>query len=643
MGTSIILLLFLLVLPACSIKKSLESSGRITVYIGQPFEIHLKTKPHETITFTDASDSTAGLPPWIVWQNNTLSGIARYEDAGALFLIVNVNGKSNGNTIDIFVTDETKNPCGKEKSVWFEMDFDGTFTTAKLIQMVARTSELFQLSWDDIRVYTAEYLKEVRSRKPFFENRPFKPQSTVITFLMSCNELVEDDVMENVAISTQFGGEDLSSPVELQVATGMVLQRKQRHPGREPGRVQSGYSGIGNTGVPEMEQTTPQPVTSKATRLSVVEDKKPSVVMQLETVRCERGAVCEVSIPENMFNDEDGTTSSLHLSIIPVDIGGNKDKWLDTKVKNLRIRGVPLKSGNFTYRLDARDSKNQLASAAFTFNIAEPKYPYSHEFSFDTAMAYDALIEPKERLGFYDKLSKLVKKLSSIDPGKPVILKSIEKQKDGKAKVAWVFPTQRTECPVEFLKMRTREIIQGNGPSSEVHNFMSSKYSIRGVQFRLSDECERANEKAKATENRNTTKSSSAASEPTDILAASESTTTLSAFPILVPLAAITVLVLLLLICLTTLCILKRKNPKTAQSEYVSKGYPVLLLGELPQEEDTPNASTPMLVKEERPPLVISQHENPLYKPPPPLSAASSPRQHNLQLNTRLPPPYVPP
>lgn len=81
----------------------------------------------------------------------------------------------------------------------------------------------------------------------------------------------------------------------------------------------------------------------------------------------------------------------------------------------------------------------------------------------------------------------------------------------------------------------------------------------------------------------------------------------------------------------------------SVQSEFVSKGLPVVFPEEIPQEDETANASTPMLVKEERPPLVFSQHENPLYKPPPALSTASSPRPRNTPTNQRLPPPYVPP
>uniref|UniRef100_A8NFP2 Peptidase S72 domain-containing protein n=2 Tax=Brugia TaxID=6278 RepID=A8NFP2_BRUMA len=95
----------------------------------------------------------------------------------------------------------------------------------------------------------------------------------------------------------------------------------------------------------------------------------------------------------------------------------------------------------------------------------------------------------------------------------------------------------------------------------------------------------------------------------------------------------------LALIC----CLIKRKKAKAVQSEYISKGLPVVFPEEIPQADETATVSTPMLVKEERPPLIISQHENPLYKPPPPLSTASSPRPRNAFTNQRQPPPYVPP
>lgn len=66
---------------------------------------------------------------------------------------------------------------------------------------------------------------------------------------------------------------------------------------------------------------------------------------------------------------------------------------------------------------------------------------------------------------------------------------------------------------------------------------------------------------------------------------------------------------------------------------------------EVSDEQDMDHATTPMLTKEERPPLKVSHHDNPLYKPPPPL-ATNSPRVgavSHANPNQKMPPPYVPP
>ncbi|CAJ0601432.1 unnamed protein product [Cylicocyclus nassatus] len=76
----------------------------------------------------------------------------------------------------------------------------------------------------------------------------------------------------------------------------------------------------------------------------------------------------------------------------------------------------------------------------------------------------------------------------------------------------------------------------------------------------------------------------------------------------------------------------------------MGKGMPVVFPEEVAKDVEMAHAATPMLTKEERTPLKVSQHENPLYKPPPPLAAAS-PRVGSAATvpNQRMPPTYVPP
>uniref|UniRef100_A0AC35GSG1 Uncharacterized protein n=2 Tax=Panagrolaimus sp. PS1159 TaxID=55785 RepID=A0AC35GSG1_9BILA len=94
------------------------------------------------------------------------------------------------------------------------------------------------------------------------------------------------------------------------------------------------------------------------------------------------------------------------------------------------------------------------------------------------------------------------------------------------------------------------------------------------------------------------------------------------------------------------------------QLDYVTKGQPVVFPNELATDDDTPSVATPMLVKDERPPLQpnldgTTIHENPLYKAPSiartsisttngHLNTSTTFRQPN-NANQRLPPPYSEP
>uniref|UniRef100_A0A914CB66 Dystroglycan C-terminal domain-containing protein n=1 Tax=Acrobeloides nanus TaxID=290746 RepID=A0A914CB66_9BILA len=119
--------------------------------------------------------------------------------------------------------------------------------------------------------------------------------------------------------------------------------------------------------------------------------------------------------------------------------------------------------------------------------------------------------------------------------------------------------------------------------------------------------------------------------------------------PIILFIILLVVLAILILLC----CFFRRKSPKKKTNEYVTKGTPVVFPEEVPREdEELSTVATPMLVKEERPPLQVSTvHENPLYKPPsstPLMGRASSATPQRSSMvpaapNQRLPPPYVAP
>ncbi|KAK6050270.1 hypothetical protein COOONC_12225 [Cooperia oncophora] len=117
-----------------------------------------------------------------------------------------------------------------------------------------------------------------------------------------------------------------------------------------------------------------------------------------------------------------------------------------------------------------------------------------------------------------------------------------------------------------------------------------------------------------------------------------------AAFPWMVLIGVLLLLLLLAILILAVCSAMRRNKKKEKPSDYMGKGMPVVFPEEVAEDVEMAHAATPMLTKEERPPFKVSQHENPLYKPPPPLAAAS-PRLGSAAPvpNQRMPPSYVPP
>lgn len=71
-----------------------------------------------------------------------------------------------------------------------------------------------------------------------------------------------------------------------------------------------------------------------------------------------RGILCVINIPENTFVDaEDGTTSKLKLKIYSID---QQKNFLTALSNSVQIEGVSIQTGSFKFRIEARDTKNQV-------------------------------------------------------------------------------------------------------------------------------------------------------------------------------------------------------------------------------------------------------------------------------------------
>ncbi|OZC09090.1 dystroglycan [Onchocerca flexuosa] len=609
----------------------------VELVIGQPFHYAFQINSN-VLDVQDASGEE--LPTWLIWKKDEriLEGVSQPTDAGKTFLRI-TNDQIN-DVMEISVKEEITNPCGAERTtLWMEIAFDTSLSNLSIVDqlhLVNVVSKFFNISSSSLRVYSNKYKEEIRRAEVVESGMQHKPNNDSVTIMwkVSCEEIDENaiDVLEKMltfdesdalAISRQklFGWE---------LRKGTLLPRKQRNhfAGTD---VMSQFSGfITNEPYVNFEVTTSK-TTTRFTRSTKKDDRPPVRLHSLQAFTCRRGMMCEYPIPRKTFIDaEDGDTRSLSLSVCPIVADNN---WLTLDRKNKQIlHGISLNTGDFEFRLEARDSANQMTSAPFRVTVI-PEPPTNHLFILDVDHSSERLAKDPDTLcAFAEKLANslgdrfpknlVIKKIEAID--------SVRRQARvifSNASLSHKFCQKKAiEAIKHVMLTRRRDRIR-----AEFVRAMDSRFHVRNVKLEFQGSC---------IEQLPTSRLPANVSLSTTINPTDHDT---SSVHLWLPVALIAFLKFFLATLALVCCLVKRKRAKAVQSEYISKGLPVVFPEEIPQEDETAAVSTPMLVKEERPPLIISQHENPLYKPPPPLSTASSPRPRNAFTNQRQPPPYVPP
>ncbi|VDL82591.1 unnamed protein product [Nippostrongylus brasiliensis] len=313
------------------------------------------------------------------------------------------------------------------------------------------------------------------------------------------------------------------------------------------------------------------------------------------------------------------------------------DSWMFYDHK--KVKGVPLEEGEHEFRLEARDKSGQMASAPFKVSVTA-SFPYNHLIQLE-------LDTPVARFSRPSSLSTFVHQLATAFRSKPDAITIRNITGNGtKTQVTWsnntvphkvcandaldsirytMLTRQRSQTKIEFVKM------------------IGSQFHVRKASLELHGSCV-----DKDVEPISTAPTMEAADQ--------------AAFPWTVFFGVLLLLLLLAILLLAVCSAMKKSKKKEKPSDYMGKGMPVVFPEEVAEDVEMAHASTPMLTKEERPPLKVnirgfpvrfpkadwlervSQHENPLYKPPPPLAAAS-PRLGSAGNvpNQRMPPSYVPP
>ncbi|KAL3982915.1 Dystroglycan (Dystrophin-associated glycoprotein 1) family protein [Acanthocheilonema viteae] len=609
----------------------------VELVIGQPFHYAFQINSN-VLDIQDASGEE--LPAWLIWKKNEqiLEGIPQPADVGKIFL--RITSDQTNDVMEISVKEEIINPCGAERNtLWMEIAFDTSLSSLNItdqLHLVNVVAKFFNINSSLLRVYSNKYKGEVRRSEVVESGMQHKPNSDSMTILwkVSCEEIDEDaiDVLERMLMFDESDALAISRQKLFgwELRKGTLLSRKQRNhiSGTDVLSQLSGFAT--NEPYVNFEATTSK-TTTRSSRSTKKDDRPPVRLHSLQAFTCRRGMMCEYIIPRETFIDaEDGDTRSLALSVYPIVADNN---WLTLDRKNkLVLHGISLNIGDFEFRLEARDSANQMTSAPFRATVI-PEPPTNHLFILDVDHSFERLAKDPDIL--YAFAEKLANSLGDRFPKNLVIRKieavdSVRRQSRvifSNASLSYKYCQKKSIDAIKHVMLtRRRDRIR-----AEFVRAMDSRFHVRNVKLELLGSC---------------IDESSASRLPANV---SLSTTTdtsdhdVSSVQLWLPVALIAFfkffLATLALIC----CLIKRKKAKTVQSEYISKGLPVVFPEEIPQEDEASTVSTPMLVKEERPPLIISQHENPLYKPPPPLSTASSPRPRNAFTNQRQPPPYVPP
>uniref|UniRef100_A0A914W0Z4 Dystroglycan 1 n=1 Tax=Plectus sambesii TaxID=2011161 RepID=A0A914W0Z4_9BILA len=408
------------------------------------------------------------------------------------------------------------------------------------------------------------------------------------------------------------------------------------------------------------------PMTTAAPRRP--NDKKPVAISSLDAFTCKRGVVCRMNIPEATFTDEeDGDTRRLKLSLHPID--ETTTDWLS--LNGTQIMGLSLESGTFNYRLNARDSSDQLASIAFAVEVppADEDEKFNHYYRVVINKSRQELLA--EPAGLVELVGKLATALGDSDSSH-ITVRAV---KDGSTVIEWSNNTlPKDVCAEASIRAIERVMVSKSGKIRKIfERHMGFHHPVTSVDTELIGNCDPLDNEVTPDDDDSTTESpdrkeKGVVSNQLDDLFLST----------VLPVA---IIIVLLVVAIVVACCLYRRNrsyklaaSKEAKSDYVSKGMPVVFPEEVGGRDDMATVTTPMLVKEERPPLVpppfdatadvkrrspsapaeqrgvsvasaTTEHENPLYKPPPPieLSSTRSPRPKHTLPHQREPPPYVPP
>ncbi|KAI6187210.1 CBR-DGN-1 protein [Aphelenchoides besseyi] len=569
------------------------------VVIGQLFEFGLTNDRINQsnylpnwIGFDSAESVIFGIPRWDQFMNTTLRTV-------------------NGLTVDIIVKVEDNLCNGKEYTFvekYYEKDFD-SYKIEDLRQLIKDFSDDFEIEADKVRAFSYSDLLKYRNEtgdKMITPDTPPTLSQLVLWSKLECGSDMEEssDQLAKAADMKRLGE-------QLGVGQAIVLVQN----------------------VLALQTATP----SSAMRTTrAIPNVGPILFSKINTFTCKRGILCHQWLPYNTFADSQGTTLvNLHPQVFST---GEHPNFLNVTIDNSRValEGIGLKVGTYNFRLQVRDRSNNVANAPFDVVVEEtPAANHVFEFLLD-ANIQKYRDQPALLATFAHRLSKtiggrptdiLVQSLE--EAGSQSLLKFSNNTLDRKS-------CQNAQIDEARYKMVGRE--KGHVLNS-FRKAMGPDLHVKSIRVDLRDSC--------ATSKASTISIGSFRASTTTLRPEADAQSGISN-TLLIVLIAVVLLVLAAVACVLCFFLRKRSNVyKKANTEYSSKGHPVVFPDEMAAHDEEANnvvagVSTPMLVANDQAPLQpgnTTTTQNPLYKPP---SAGGTPiRNPTAAIGQRLPPPYT--
>ena len=433
--------------------------------------------------------------------------------------------------------------------------------------------------------------------------------------------------------------------------------------------------------VPTSENITPTPVppTKKPVITTPVvtpvkppkPNTAPKLVNPIPRLDATELKFFNYKIPADMFMDtEDGDTRSLRLKVLNVDTGEElaKNSWVQFDKKTQTLQGLPLKPhvGRDSYVIVAKDKQGLVARTVIEITVeaappaSENPPPVTMGMSLD--LDFDEFISnPALQL----EIANMIASVFGDADASAITFTNIQR---GSVILSWTNNTIPTDgCNAALIEEIMAKLVGPDGEPTQELIDAFFPLEINGVEALKSGPC------ASPTPPLMTT-----VETPVKDTATSEDIWISTVLPAVV-------IAIILLIAGIIIFILYRKNRKGKlsdedQNTFINKGIPIIFADELEDVEKPPSSSTPLIMRDEKPPLPPPEYSpepqrtpllqninnsrnrptpegtnnvpmvdlagSPPYQPPPPLSPSPPGTRNSRPGNIstyRAPPAYVPP